>query len=117
MKTTEIQDYYKQKWTLLFGQHRDLAPATVKVMLAEGDHGYPKRQNLIEIRLGDGDLGEEKSALYPNQPLSWELFLMHEVVHEYEDKILDFKPSVAGDRLLAETPTTKRFDSRHGRSY
>jgi hypothetical protein len=45
------------------------------------------------------------------------MFLMHEVVHEYEDKILDFRPSDAGDRLFAETTKSKRFDSTHGRSY
>ena len=112
-----IQDYYKEKWSVLFGKHTGLVPATVNVMLADGAQGYSKSRNLIEIRLGEGNLEEEPSGLYPNQPLSWEICLMHEVVHEYEDKILNFATSDAGDRLLAETPAAKRFDSTHGPSF
>lgn len=64
-----------------------------------GHSGYSHNENKIIFRIPDGNLEDFNKVNYSRYPLLWETELLHEMLHEYQFKVLS-KASSDGIRLF-----------------
>jgi hypothetical protein len=103
---TDIRQFYYKRRAIIFDEPSNASCANLCICFGDGDNGYSASQNRIEIYLGDNDL--EPGALS-----HWRTFLLHEMVHEYEHKALNYESDSDGIQLMNGLPPAKRFDSTH----
>ncbi|SRR6266446_3287980 len=106
----EIRRFYYEKRAIIFDEPSNASCANVCICFGDGNNGYSASRNRIEIYLGDNDL--EPGALS-----HWKTFLLHEMVHEYEHKALNFESDSDGVQLMDSLPPAKKFDSEHQSSF
>jgi hypothetical protein len=106
----DIRRFYLERRATVFNEPSNASSANLRICFGDGDHGYSATQNRIEIYLGDNDLD-------PGAISHWQTFLLHEMVHEYEHKILKYQSDADGNKLMVSLPVAKRFDSTHKCSF
>ncbi|MGA3144221.1 MAG: hypothetical protein ABSF10_14535 [Verrucomicrobiota bacterium] len=97
-----VQDTYANVWRDWYAEHPGCVPATVTVDLNCTSAGYGHKFNLIIISFANGNLDDCDILNSEAWPI-WKTDLIHEMLHEYERKILT-KPSDAGRALFAAHP-------------
>lgn len=127
-KLTKASEAINKEYSNIFNQiynSNELSnPADINIYNRMKDSGYISNQNTIEINLVDHDLEElltDESD--KNAPLSkrfdlwptWFSDLFEEMVHEFEDKIINDKLSSNGELLATEY--YRYVDENHGKSF
>ena len=97
--TQVIQDTYSNIWRVWYANHPGCIPAMVTVDLDCTSAGYGHDLNRIIISFGDGNL-DDTDILDSGEWQIWKIQLIHEMLHEYEKKVLT-APSDAGRALFA----------------
>jgi|SRR5208282_5681228 len=88
-----VQDTYANIWRGWYAEHPGCVPATVKVDLNCTSAGYGHKFNLIIISFADGNLDDYDILNSEAWPI-WKTDLIHEMLHEYERKILTYPSSI-----------------------
>jgi hypothetical protein len=83
-------------------------PARVCLSLNGEGGEYWSKRNLIIVRIGPIDLSSWDSSNAYYWP-TWKAFLVHEMVHEFEDKIMSFASTEPGRDLQNEA--ARQFQS------
>lgn len=100
--TRLVQDTYTKIWRDWYASRPDCVPATVTVDLDCTSDGYGHDLNRIIISLGDANLDDWDILDVVGWP-AWKIQLIHEMLHEYERKVLT-APSESGRALFAARP-------------
>jgi len=95
-----VQKTYAEIWKDWFSGLPDCTPATVTVDLNCTDSGYRHSRNLIIISFAEGNLNNY-DILDSNQWPVWKVDLIHEMLHEYEKKVMT-EPTDAGRDLYSK---------------
>jgi hypothetical protein len=102
-----IRATYQEIWLAWFGNADRINNAALLVWNSMRAPGYHKDFDAIEITIQDGSPGEP-GAFSPETWPSWKGDLVHEMLHELENKT-SFQPSLAGIELFRKS--TKRFQN------
>ena len=82
-----------------------------------GDSGYANKENKIIFRIPNGNLEDFHKVNFSLYPYLWETELLHEMLHEYQFKILT-EPSSEGlqlfNRYQVNETTPKHFNGISG---
>ena len=100
--TKLVQATYTKIWRDWYAEHAGCVPAMVTVDLDCTSAGYGHDLNRIIISFSEGNL-EDSDILDPEKWSIWKIDLIHEMLHEYERKVLTM-PSDAGCELFAAYP-------------
>lgn len=115
----QIQQTYTKIWNDWYSSLKEVSPAEVKFDLNCTDSGYNHKRNLIIVSLGEGNL---EVLDYPgtNTWPIWKQQLIHEILHEYEMKVI-CEPSSEGKALHAKYSALHShpavWGSMHSESY
>jgi hypothetical protein len=85
---------YHSIWQDWYANSRQSVPAILSIDLNCTDAGYSSDRNQIIISIGDGNLDDFDILDATAWPI-WKYQLIHEMLHEYADKVLA-APSEAG---------------------
>ena len=94
-----VRDHYQAVWQRVFPQNGRLSPAQIEFLVADQSSGYSSKHNLIRVAIRDANLSSSDILAVESWPI-WRRNLMHEIVHEYEDKVLNFAETAAGSTLF-----------------
>ena len=97
-----IQDTYQNIWSDWYKNHVGCIQASITIDLNGLDDGYSHSSNIIVIAFGECNL-EDSDMLDASQWPIWKTSLVHEMLHEYEKKVLT-EPSDEGRGLFAKHP-------------
>lgn len=100
--TRLVQDTYSKIWRDWYAGRVECVPATVTVDLDGTCAGYGHTLNRIIVSLGEGNLDDYDILDAEGSPI-WKSQLIHEMLHEYESKVLA-APSEAGRALYTANP-------------
>ena len=100
--TRLVQDTYSTIWRDWYAERPDCVSATVTVDLNCTSNGYGNALNRIIISFGDVNLDDYDILDASGWPI-WKIQLIHEMLHEYERKVLT-APSEVGRALFAAHP-------------
>jgi hypothetical protein len=93
-----IQETYSRTWEDWFGNNSGLVPAGLSVDLNCTDSGYNHIKNIIVISLGEWEI-LDSDVLDPDHWPHWKGDLIHEMLHEYQFKIVKGKITTEGVEL------------------
>ncbi len=99
-----IRETYQEIWLDWFGSTEHVNNSTLLVWNSTGSSGYHNDFDTIEITIQDGT-PDEYGAFSPETWPSWKCELVHEMLHEFENKTL-FAPSQAGIELFQNSAKT-----------
>lgn len=100
--TRLVQNTYSKIWHDWYDNQSNCVPANVTVDLDCTSAGYGHDLNRIIISFGDGNLDDYDILDADGWP-TWKTQLIHEMLHEYERKVLT-APSEDGRALFARHP-------------
>ena len=93
-----IEDTYRDLWSRAFGGHSGLMPATLEVRSQAMSAGYRQNHNTIVLGVGPYDL-ETDGIDKPERDPQWLSDLVHELVHEYQAKVVKGAATSEGQSL------------------
>ena len=97
-----IERKYRALWTKVFGGHEGLSPAVLDVSPVAGHAGYRPDHNVLMVGISPYDLSDP-AVLVPESDPTWLSDLVHEMVHEYQSKV------IAGDATEEGRALRTRF--------
>lgn len=109
---------YSRVWRDWYSARADCTMATLTVDVDGTSAGYSHKHNLIIVSIGEGNLEDHDLLDNPvlNTPSSWSIWmpdLIHEMLHEYEMKVI-ITPTPDGEALFAAFPHPFYDSKDHG---
>ncbi len=83
-----IEATYRDLWEKIFGGHPGLTPATLEVHPEAMSAGYRQNHNTLILGVGGHDLVAWAGANKPECDPQWLSDLVHEMLHEYQTKVV-----------------------------
>jgi len=113
-----ILNRYDEIFTIWYADYSNIPKSEIILEInGVGDSGYSDKGNKIIFRIPDGNLEDFHKKNFSLYPYLWETELLHEMLHEYQFKILT-KPSLEGVQLFnkyqVNESTPKHFNNVSG---
>lgn len=95
-----IEKKYNEIFEVWYRNNSQVPKAEIVLEISGADSGYSDLENKIYVRLLEGNLGDFKKTNYLLIPKLWETHLLHEMLHEYQFKVLKESSSEGSELFI-----------------